>query len=226
MTALAAGVQGLRIGIAETVFWDDAHAQIAAAVRAAAALFAERGAHVVSFDFPAAADAVRLNPRGLVIAAEAYTVNRRFIDEHYDELDPIVAARMINGRDVSAADYLQTTLEWKRLRLEAVRQLMDFDAVLCPTTPIPACPLAEVSTDMDAYSRRNLMYLRNTAIGNILNLCGLSVPCGFTGDGLPIGLMIYARPFCEDMVLRIGHAYQQLTDWHLRQPDLEWAAKP
>ena len=224
MTSLRDGVHGLRIGIAETVFWDDAHPQVAASVRTAAEVFDTLGAQVRSFDFPAAADAVALNPTGLVIAAEAYTVNRRFIDAHYDELDPIVASRMIKGRDVAAADYLQTTLDWKRLRLEAVRQLADLDAVLCPTTPIPACTLAEVNDDMEAYSHRNLMYLRNTAIGNILDLCGLSVPCGLTGDGLPIGLMIYARPFHEDKVLRIGHAYQQATEWHLQRPDLTWAA--
>lgn len=218
------GVEGLRIGIAETVFWDDADAEVAASVRGAAEVFADLGARVQSVEFSAAADAVALNPRGLVIAAEAYTLNRRFIEEHYDELDPIVATRMIKGRDVIAADYLQTTLDWKRLRLEAVRQLMDLDAVLCPTTPIPACTLAEANDDMEVYSHRNLMYLRNTAIGNILDLCGLSVPCGLSGDGLPIGLMIYGRPFQEDMVLRIGHAYQQATEWHLRRPDLKWAA--
>lgn len=223
MAHLGDGVKGLRIGIAETVFWDDAHPDVAAKVRAAAEVFAELGAHVYSVEFPAAADAVRLNPRGLVIAAEAYAVNRRFIDDHYDELDPVVASRMIKGREVMAADYLQTTLEWKRLRVEAVRQLMDLDAVLCPTTPIAACTLAEANSDMEVYSRKNLLYLRNTAIGNILDLCGLSVPCGFTKDGLPIGLMIYGRPFCEDMVLRIGHAYQQASEWHLQHPDLDWA---
>ncbi len=223
MTGLGDGVDGLRIGIAETVFWNDAHPQVAAAVRAAAEVFDGLGAQVRSVEFPAAADAVALNPAGLVIAAEAYAVNRRFIDGHYDELDPIVASRMIKGRDVTAPDYLQTTLAWKRLRLEAVRQLTDLDAVLCPTTPIPACTLAEVDGDMEAYSHKNLMYLRNTAIGNILDLCGLSVPCGLTAEGLPIGLMLYARPFQEDMVLRIGHAYQQATEWHLQRPELTWA---
>jgi aspartyl-tRNA(Asn)/glutamyl-tRNA(Gln) amidotransferase subunit A len=54
-----------------------------------------------------------------------------------------------------------------------------------------------------------------------LNLCGLSVPCGFTKKGLPIGLMIYAKPFQEEMALRIGHAFQQATDWHLQTPNLE-----
>lgn len=224
MSGLGDGVAGLRIGIAETVFWDNAHPQVAAAVRDAAEVFETLGAHVASLEFPAAADAVALNPRGLVIAAEAYAVNRRFIDHHYDELDPIVASRMVKGREILAADYFQTTLDWKRLRQEAYRQLAGLDAVLCPTTPIPACTLDEADGDMEVYSHKNLMYLRNTAIGNILDLCGLSVPCGLTGDGLPIGLMIYGRPFREDKVLRIGHAYQQATEWHLQRPDLKWAA--
>ncbi len=224
MGRLRDGVAGLRIGIAETVFWNDAHADVAAAVRSAAEVFHRLGAHVESMELPAAADAVALNPRGLVIAAEAYTVNRRFIDHHYDELDPIVAARMIKGRDITAADYLQATLDWKRARREAIRQLEDVDAVLCPTTPIPACTLAEADDNMEVYSHKNLLYLRNTAIGNILNLCGLSVPCGFTGDGLPVGLMIYARPFQEDKVLRIGHAYQEATEWHVQRPAMEWAS--
>jgi aspartyl-tRNA(Asn)/glutamyl-tRNA(Gln) amidotransferase subunit A len=222
--SLGDGVAGLRIAVAETAFWEDVDPEVAKAVRACADVFTDLGAHVQSMDFPAADQAVALNPRGLVIAAEAYTVNRRFLEEHYDELDPVVASRMINGRDVAASDYLQTTLDWKRLRAEADGQLKDVDAVLCPATMIPATRLAECEQDVKVYTKRNLQYLRNTAIGNILDLCGLSVPCGFTGDGLPIGLMIYGRSFHEDTVLRVGHAYQQATDWHLRTPALNWIA--
>jgi aspartyl-tRNA(Asn)/glutamyl-tRNA(Gln) amidotransferase subunit A len=60
-------------------------------------------------------------------------------------------------------------------------------------------------------------------VGNILNLCGVSLPCGFTREGLPIGLMIYAKPFQEDMALRIARAYECATEWHRRHPDLAWA---
>jgi aspartyl-tRNA(Asn)/glutamyl-tRNA(Gln) amidotransferase subunit A len=66
--------------------------------------------------------------------------------------------------------------------------------------------------------------LRNTSIGNILGLCGLSVPCGFTREGLPIGLMIYGKPFHEDTILRIGYAFEQATEWHSRTPNLAWIA--
>ena len=83
--------------------------------------------------------------------------------------------------------------------------------------------LEEADRDEEIYSAVNLSCLRNTAIGNILDLCGLSVPCGFTDSGLPIGLMIYAKPFDEATVLRVGHAFQQATDWHRQTPDLGWA---
>jgi aspartyl-tRNA(Asn)/glutamyl-tRNA(Gln) amidotransferase subunit A len=82
--------------------------------------------------------------------------------------------------------------------------------------------VAEVDTTLENYLEQNARYLRHTCIGNVLNMCGLSIPCGFTKDGLPIGLMIYGKPFQEDVVLRAGYAFQQATDWHQRVPDLSW----
>ena len=90
---------------------------------------------------------------------------------------------------------------------------------------IPARPVAEVDADLDTYTGYNVLYLRNTAIGNILGLTGASVPCGVTGDGLPVGLMLYARPFAEEMALRAARAYQDATDWHLATPELGWAGE-
>ncbi|MDX1514458.1 MAG: amidase family protein, partial [Gammaproteobacteria bacterium] len=178
------------------------------------------GARVTNIAFDAAENARLLNPRGLIIAAEAYTLNRRLLDQHFDDLDPVVAHRMVKGRDVPAHEYLQTTLDWKRVRAEALEQMHGFDALLCPSTMVPALPLAAADSDIESYSDANLKCLRNTAIGNVLDLCGLSVPCGRTGGGLPIGLMIYGRPFDEGRVLRIGHAFQRATDWHKVTPPL------
>ena len=87
---------------------------------------------------------------------------------------------------------------------------------------LAARPLASAESDMQTYSELNLNYLRNTAIGNILNLCGISVPCGLTGMGLPVGLMIYGRPFAEAQVLRAAGAFQDATDFHLARPKLDW----
>ena len=79
-----------------------------------------------------------------------------------------------------------------------------------------------IDKSYETYLDYNLRVHRNTGIGNILDLCGVSVPCGLTSGGLPIGLMIYAKPFAEDMALRVAYAYEQATEWHRRHPDLSW----
>ena len=219
---LKGGVRGMRLAFAETVFWEDVHPEVAKAVRECGRVFEELGAKVSSIEFSEAQQARQLNSKGLIIAAEAYTLNKKWLEEHFDRLDPIVAHRMIKGKDVAASEYLQNNLAWRNLRTKALDSLMDVDALLVPTTAIPALPTAEVDANMELYSERNLSYLRNTAIGNVLNMCGLSVPCGFTKQGLPIGLMIYAKPFQENIVLRAGYAFQAVTDWHRRRPDLSW----
>ena len=63
-----------------------------------------------------------------------------------------------------------------------------------------------------------MAYAISTKIGNALDFCGLSIPCGFSGEGLPIGLQIYAKPFHEEMAIRVGNAFQAATRWHLEQP--------
>jgi aspartyl-tRNA(Asn)/glutamyl-tRNA(Gln) amidotransferase subunit A len=223
LKGLKTGVNGLKVAFAESVFWEDIDPEVEAAVRACGSVFEELGARVDRVEFPAAKEAQQLNPGGLIIAAEAYTLNKKLLEEQFDQLDPIVAHRMIKGKDVTADEYLQNNLNWKYLRAKAINDMHDIDALLVPATIAPAQPVADVDADMDIYGHWNLTYLRNTAIGNILNLCGLSIPCGYTKKGLPIGLMIYVKPFQEEMALRIGYAFQQATDWHRRTPELEWA---
>jgi aspartyl-tRNA(Asn)/glutamyl-tRNA(Gln) amidotransferase subunit A len=219
MDDLRLGVRGMRLAFAEAVFWDDADAEVVDTVRATKRVFEEFGARVDSIEFPEAREALDLNPRGLVIASEAYTQNRRFLEEHFDELDPVVASRMIQGRETPAHEYLRAKLDREALAARTDATLREVDALLCPTVMIPPPPVAELLVDLDSYNRINLQCLRNTVIGNLLGLCGLSVPCGFTRDGLPVGLMIYGRAFHEQQVLRVGHAFQQATDWHLRAPE-------
>lgn len=216
------GVRSLRLGFAETVFCEDVDPEVEKAVRECGKVFEELGAQVSSIDFPEAREALQLNPGGVFIAAEGYTLNKKWLEEHFDELDPVVAHRMIKGKEVTADEYLQNSYASKRLRAKVANTLKSIDALLVPTTPIPAQPVDEVDTTMENYLTQNAFYLRNTCIGNILNMCGLSIPCGFTKKGFPIGLLIYGKPFQENVVLRAGYAFQQLTDWHTQTPDLSW----
>jgi aspartyl-tRNA(Asn)/glutamyl-tRNA(Gln) amidotransferase subunit A len=223
LNELKTGVKGLRLAFAESVFWEDVDPEVAQAVRQCGSVFEELGAAVGSIDFTEAEHARELNPGGVIIASEGYTLNKKWLEEHFDELDPVVARRMIKGKDISADQYLQTNYTARQLRAQAGNTLKNIDALLVPTTPDPAKPVTEIDTTMENYLAHNIRYLRNTSIGNSLNFCGLSLPCGFTADRMPIGLLIYGKPFQENIVLRIGHAFQQATDWHKRMPDLSWA---
>ena len=216
------GVRGMRLAFAESMFQEELHPEVEKAVRECGSVFEGLGAQVSSIEFTEAKEALQLNPGGVTVAAEGYTLNKRLLEEHFDELDPVVAHRMIKGKDVQASTYLENSVAAKRLRAEAYNTLKDIDALIVPTTPVPAEPVSEVDTDTDNYLKRNSLYLRNTCIGNVLNMCGLSIPCGFTKEGFPIGLLIYGKPFQENVVLRTGYAFQQITDWHRRTPDLSW----
>jgi aspartyl-tRNA(Asn)/glutamyl-tRNA(Gln) amidotransferase subunit A len=220
---LEAGVEGLRLAFGETLFFDDVDPEVAAAVREAGRVLASLGARVGSVAVPEAAEAMAEERRAMMIGAEACTVNARFLDEHFDDLDPVVAHRMVTGRRLAATDYFALLRQWATLRERLLVTLRDVDALLVPTTPLAARPLAEIDATKESYGEYNARYLRNTAAGNILNLCGVSLPCGFTRAGLPIGLMIYAKPFQEDVALRVARAYEQATTWHARQPELAWA---
>jgi aspartyl-tRNA(Asn)/glutamyl-tRNA(Gln) amidotransferase subunit A len=220
---LKAGVKNLRIAFGETLFFDDVDAEVAAAVREAGPVFRSLGAQVGSVAVPEAAEAWAEKPRPLLAAAEACAVNARFLDDHFDALDPVVAHRMIAGRTLPATDYFMLLRRNAALRERVKQTLRDVDALIVPTTMIPARPLADIDASRESYTDYNVRYLRNTSIGNILNLCAVSVPCGFTREGLPIGLMVYAKPFEEDVALRVAWAYEQATQWHARRPDLAWA---
>jgi aspartyl-tRNA(Asn)/glutamyl-tRNA(Gln) amidotransferase subunit A len=224
LARLEAGVRGLRLALPETLFFDDVDPEVERAVRETALVFRSLGALVESVEVPEAAEAMAEQKRALAIAAEACVYNARFLDEHFDALDPVVAHRMILGRQLSAPDYFTLVRQWADLRRRLAARLADMDALLVPTTPLPARPLAEVDRTRESYAQYNARYLRNTAVGNLLNLCAVSLPCGFTREGLPVGLMVYAKPFQEDMALRVARAYEQATDWHQRHPDLAWAA--
>jgi aspartyl-tRNA(Asn)/glutamyl-tRNA(Gln) amidotransferase subunit A len=223
LRALKDGVKGLRVAFGETLFFDDVDPEVETAVRAAGKVFQSLGAHVGSVAVPEAALAWAEKARALMIAAEACAVNGELLDQHFDALDPVVAKRMMTGRTLSAPDYFATLRRLAALRERTVRTLGDVDALLVPTTMIPARPLAEIDASLERYMDANTRYLRNTTLGNVLNLCAVSLPCGFTRAGLPIGLMVYAKPFQEDVALRVAYAYEQATDWRRRRPDLAWA---
>lgn len=218
---IADGVGGLRVALIETMFFDRVDPAIGAAVRAAADVLANLGAEVTSIEAPEIDEVMGGTDaayRAWTVAAEACVVNRRFLEQSFEALDPVVAERMRRGFELSAVELLESYEAWRRLRASFEQRTAGVDAFVMPSTMLAARPVAEVDATPESYARFNAEYLRNTSIGNRLEWCGLSVPCGLTPDGLPIGLMIQAPSMHEHVAIRVGHAYQQATDWHRRRP--------
>lgn len=223
---LQSNVRNLRLAFAETIFFDNLDTEVETAVRNAGHEFRTLGAHLESIAIPEIAEAQVDRARLLLISAEACAINSDYLDQHFDSLDPVVARRMIQGRSLLATDYVALLHRRAELQRRIQQTLQDVDALLVPTTMIPAAPLSIIDQTLDTYVAYNSQYNRNAMLGNYFNWCAVSLPCGFTQDGLPIGLMIYCKPFHEHVALRVAHAYEQATEWHLRRPNLAWAEEP
>ena len=211
---------GVRLCVPREFFWEDVDAETEAAVRATAQVFAELGAHVDEISLEPLDQLGELRARGTLTNVETCVHFATELDEHFEDFDPIVSARMIEGRDVSAVDYLALQRAWQLLRAEAQEALVDVDALLTPTTPFPAPTVAETDDPAGPYWRINGLCLRNTSAANLLGLCAISLPCGFTHGGLPIGLQLIAKPWEEARLLRLAQAYESATQWHHSTPDL------
>lgn len=225
MSGLKDGVRGLRIAVAETIFWDEADAEVVQAVRACGTVLADLGAHVDSIPLPEAALALEANPRSLISSVEATLAHEERLGEGFDAYDPAITFRIAHGKGASATDYLRAVEARIALAAQVERTLQDVDVFIAPTTMHPSMPLSEVDASSDTYIEWNGRYARNTSVGNLLGLSALTMPCGFTAKGLPIGLMIHGKARAEAMVLRVGHAFEQATEWRLRTPDLSWASQ-
>ena len=105
------------------------------------------------------------------------------------------------------------------MRIFARAAFADADVVLAPTIPVSAPTIAATNGKRGpAYNAMVAALTRNTKVVNFLGLPALGVPCGFTEGGLPTGFQLVGRPYREADILRVGHAYQGVTDWHLREP--------
>ena len=178
----------------------------------AVATLRDLGAVVEEARFPL--DFAELMARnGRLIAAEAYAVHRAYIEDTALPIDPWVRSRTLSGKAIGAADYIDELAARRRAAAQFARWMAGRDALLTPTLPMAAIPVADVdesTTPLAAFTRA----------ANYLGACALSLPAGLSTDGLPIGMQLIGAPFTETKLVAIGQAFQRATDWHLRRPDL------
>jgi aspartyl-tRNA(Asn)/glutamyl-tRNA(Gln) amidotransferase subunit A len=216
--ALGHGVGGLRVGLPENYYFDGVSPEVTAAVRTAAQMIGSLGAVVLELRVP---DPQPLaDVANLITRCESSAIHARVVRERPHELGPVARARLEPGFHVSALDYLQAGRVRARLTREFVREVFDqVDVLLTPVIPEAAPALDEAKMGgVDEVVGRMARFARLTRPFNGLGLPALSVPCGFAGSGLPLGLQVVGRPFGETTVLRVGHAYEQAAAWWTRRP--------
>jgi aspartyl-tRNA(Asn)/glutamyl-tRNA(Gln) amidotransferase subunit A len=218
LPALRQGLKSARVGVPHKFFYEDLDPEVASAIEQALAVLSTifGGLREIEVDVP--------KDRTLQ-TAEAYAYHAEFVSRSPELYQPETLRRIRKGEDVNGAEVAQLRRELEKIRGEIDNVFEEVDVLVTPTTPIPASPLAELKQNPDLLRPRELLLLRNTRPVNVWGLPAISVPCGFTNAGLPIGLQIIGPHWQEDRVLQLAHAYGQATGWHKRNPDVVEASK-
>jgi Asp-tRNA(Asn)/Glu-tRNA(Gln) amidotransferase A subunit family amidase len=203
----AAPAKKLRVGIPRAYFFDDLDVEIVAAVEKALAVIRTLVAEVRE---------VHLSERKLDIPtdrvvqlAESYAYHAENIASTPESYQPETLRRIRLGEKISAAEYILRRRELDEARRKARDIFADIDLLITPTTPIPAPAIADLKKDPEALRPAELKLLRNTRPFNVWGLPTISVPCGVTKAGLPIGLQIAAPPWREDLALKLAFEYEK-----------------
>jgi aspartyl-tRNA(Asn)/glutamyl-tRNA(Gln) amidotransferase subunit A len=199
-----------KIALAIGNFIEESDQEVLQAVREAAQVLAEQGVLITEVNVDFLLEGALAN--ALMTQADGAAFHRERLKEHPDWFGADVRQRLETGAAFTSSEYVlarHTQAEVKR-RCEILLNL--YDVLILPTTPIPA-PVLEGENAIE----RARQLTRFTAPFNLTGLPALTVPCGFTKDGLPIGLQIVSRAWNEAGVLRTGYAFQQATDWHTRK---------
>ena len=193
-------VQSLRLAVPTTMMLDGMDAMVASAFQQAIASLRAAGAHIEGVALPALNEIGTMMASGGFSAAESWAWHRHLLAAHEAQYDPRVALRIKRGERMSAADYIelhQARRDWIS-RME--HSLSAFDAMLSPTVPIVALPIAALVADDSAFFTTNGLLLRNPSAVNMLDGCALSLPCHQPGQ-MPVGLMVWSSALRDDTVL-------------------------
>ncbi|MFZ1929630.1 MAG: amidase family protein, partial [Candidatus Sulfotelmatobacter sp.] len=149
--------------------------------------------------------------------AESYAIHADDVSRTPELYQAETVRRIRHGENISAAEYIHRRQELDRERRRAQRIFAEVDLLVTPTTRIPAPAIADLKKDPEALRPAEITLLRNTRPLNVWGLPAISLPCGFTQSGLPIGLQIAGAPWREDLVLQLAHAYELATAWDKRE---------
>ncbi len=216
---LGQDITGLKIGVPQDYFYDLIDDEVKAAVQKAAQKFEELGAIVEECSIPALDDSISIS--GTILLTEAAEIHLDNLRNHAYDLGADVRGRLEEGAMNPAVTYIAA----QRARTEFNRAIADsmktYDILLAPSTAAPAPRIGEDIVEVAGQTEHKLALMpRLTRPHNICGIPTVSIPCGFSTDGLPIGMQLAARPFEDALALQVAYAYEQATSWHTRRPPI------
>jgi aspartyl-tRNA(Asn)/glutamyl-tRNA(Gln) amidotransferase subunit A len=211
-SAIEERTAALRLGVARD-FWGDVDEEIKIAVDDAIAAIGKITAGVQQVELSTHADRT-------LVRCEPYAYHQKYLPQQENDYDPETLKRIRSGADVTAVQYIQAYRELLQQRRQILDLFQDVDLVVTPTTPALAPSFAELQAAPDELRSKELVMLRNTRPFNVYGLPSISVCCGFSKSGLPIGLQITGAPGAEGAALAVAHAYQQQSAWHKKIPQI------
>lgn len=210
-SAIEESCSGLRLGMPEE-FWNDVDSEIDAAAHAALKQLGRMTAGIQTINLSNEVDRT-------VVRSEPYVYHQRHLPAHEKQYHPETLRRIRSGADVTATQYVEAYRDMLRQRRQILEVFEKVDLIITPTSPALPASFAELEAAPDELRRRELLMLRNTRPFNVFGLPSISIPCGFSKSGLPIGLQISGAPGAEGPVLALAHAYEKQTKWHKKRPE-------
>ena len=211
-------LRGVRVGVPENYFLEQVSNDVARALESSLQVLRDAGASVVSVEVPHAEHFAQLSRA--IVYSEATALHAQLLAERAADYAPQVRVRAATGLGIPAPVYLQALQMRAPLARAFVEQVFSrCDVLHLPTLCIPVPTLAETDVGNSGVMWEKIALLvRCSAAFNYLGLPALSVPCGFTDDGLPTSFQLAARPFAEGRLLQVASAYESATDWWRREP--------
>jgi aspartyl-tRNA(Asn)/glutamyl-tRNA(Gln) amidotransferase subunit A len=203
-----ARVAGLRLAVPANLVLDGMDATVAAAFERALSVLSGAGARIEHTPMPEFDEILVVNAKGGFAAAEAYAWHRPLLAAKGAQYDPRIRMRIERGASMTAADYLDVVNARARLIASFDARTRDRDCVVMPTVPIVPPRVADLAEERE-YNRINLLILRNTALGNFLDRCAISLPCHRAGEA-PVGFMLMGETMGDARLFRIAAAVEAL----------------
>ena len=199
-------IKGMRLAVPTTVALDELEDTVARTFERALETLSHQGALIERIAVPEFLDVGVMNTKGGFAAAESYAWHRYLIASHGDVYDPRVSSRILRGEAISAADYIDLLDARKSLIARATVRLAPYDALVMPTSAITPPRIADLNDDK-AFTKANLLSLRNCTLINMIDGCAISLPCHREGEA-PVGLMLAASAGSDRRIFELAAAME------------------